>query len=119
MAHTGLDLASLYFTGEYSDCVLISQEGEELRGHRIVIGQHANFKALIDSAPGPDRRIQFSEPTKVLQRVLEWMYGVEWPSRIGDATTARVGVELMNIMGTCRAAEHASVVNICYLTCAY
>ena len=112
MAPLGPDLPSLYLSGDYSDCTLISQEGEELRAHRIVVGQHQRFKDLIDVAEGPEFRIRLDEPTKVVQRVLEWMYGIEWPYVGGDGSTTAAGtgagVKLLQIMGACRAAEKVS-----------
>ena len=97
-----VNLPKLYATGEFSDCTFISSSGEEFPAHRFLFASYPVLKDLI----AHDARVQLSESTETVERLLRWVYGVEWmatesvqPTRIG------VGKELGDVMGVCAAAE--------------
>ena len=96
-----VDLPKLYETGEFTDCTFVSLEGEEFPAHRFLFGQYPRLKELI----AQDRRVQLREPTEVVERMLRWLYGVQWVTEDVQPTRMGIGKELMDIMGLCDAAE--------------
>ena len=99
-----VDLPRLYATGEFANCAFVSAAGEEFPAHRFLFGQYPHLKDLI----ARDRRVQLPESTEVVERMLRWMYGVEWVPDNVQPTRMGVGKELMDIMGLCDAAEKVS-----------
>ena len=99
-----INLAKLYACGEFSDCTLISSSGDEFEAHRLLLGQYPCFKHLLTE----HRRVQLSEPTEVVERMLRWLYGVEWAPANIQSTRKDIGQELADIMNLCDAAKKVS-----------
>lgn len=98
-------LASLYESGRYADCTIVSGQGDSFEAHRFVLSQCPQLTELIDD----DRVIHLTESTEVTERLLRWMYGVEWPEINIELTRAGSGDELMEILSVCDAAEKVSL----------
>lgn len=94
------NLSNLYLTGEYSDCMFISANGVEHLAHRVILSRYAHLKRLVDLAKVPERHVHLPESTQVVERMLQWIYGVDW---VQGAIHA--GAELMDVMGLCDAAK--------------
>lgn len=100
-----VDLPKLYDTGEFSDCTFVSSGGEEFPAHRFLFSQCPRLKDLI----ARERRVQLPESTEVVERMLRWLYGVEWVPENVQPTRMGVGKELMDVMGLCDAAGKVGV----------
>jgi hypothetical protein len=98
-------LAKLYTTGQYADCIVISAQDEVFRAHRNVLSQYPQLMEAMDG----DDRIHLTESTKVTERLLEWMYGVERPE---IKVEPGVVSELMYILELCDAAEKVYLLSI-------
>ena len=109
MDRTGVDLPALYASGEYTDCIFKTSDGFELAAHRLVVGQYARFKDLIAQAEQPRCVVPLDASKVVVERILQWMYRVEWTQNIGQAPTTSVGAELLQMMQLCDAAGKVSV----------
>ena len=98
-------LAKLYETEQYADCTILSARGHKFRAHRFVLSQ---YPLLTESSEGDNNCVRLSESTEVTERLLRWMYGVNWPKITIQPTRAGVGAELMEVLSLCDAAEKVS-----------
>ena len=101
-------LPTVYATGEFADCTVISASGEEFPAHRLVLAQFPRLKELV----AVDRRVQLPESTEVVERVLRYMYEADLAPTPDDVQPTRkaVGRELMDVMGLVEAARKVSTV---------
>ncbi|KAK3680551.1 hypothetical protein LTR37_021177 [Vermiconidia calcicola] len=96
-------LPTVYATGEFADCTVISASGEKFPAHRLVLAQFPRLKELV----AVDRRVQLPESTEVVERVLRYMYEADLAPTPDDVQPTRkaVGRELMDVMGLVEAAR--------------
>ena len=98
------DLQAAYASREFVDCTFVSADGVDHPAHLFVIRLYPRLKELVVHAVEcPDCRVHLTESEQVVDRMLQWMYGVEWASR-----RVGTGADLMDIMGLCDAAEKVS-----------
>lgn len=104
-----LDLPTLYRTKEFADCTLIALNGGEFLAHRVVVGQSLRLKDLVAGVEGQvqGRRVQLHETAEVVERMLQWMYGITWAENV-QTTTKDKAKELVHAMGVADAAEKVS-----------
>jgi hypothetical protein len=96
------ELARLYTTGEFANCMFISADGQEFNAHRFMLSQYPHLKALIDE----NNHIHLGESTEATERLLRWMYGLDnWKTDNIQPTKEGVGKELTEIMSLCDAAQ--------------
>ena len=96
-----VDLPAIFATGEFADCAIVSADGEEFAVHRLVISQYPRLKDLVTQ----NRHVRLSESTEVVERMLRWMYGVDWQPDDLEPTRKGVGRELTCVVELCDAAE--------------
>lgn len=99
------DLPTLFHTKEYTDCTLIASNGVEFAAHRIVVAQYAGLKEQLAELTG--FRIQLSEPANVVDRMLQWMYNIPWPT-IEEDNSELVAQDLLLVMAAVDAATKVS-----------
>lgn len=98
-------LTKLYTTAEFADCVIVSAQNQKFKAHRFVLSQYPHLTELLDD----DDRIHLTESTEVTERLLRWIYGVDWPEIDVQPTRLGVGKELMDIMSLCDAAQKVNL----------
>ena len=96
-----VNLAKLYNTREFADCTFVSSEGQKFEAHRFLLSQYPRLKELIDE----DQRLKLTESTEVTERLVRWLYGLEWEPENVQPTRVGIGKELTDIISLCGAAE--------------
>ena len=91
-----VQLARLYETGEFADCEFITTANETLKAHRFLLTQYPRLKLLMDQAD--HNRVSLTESVGVTQRLLQWMYGVDWAFHDIKQSSAGVSKELVEMM---------------------
>ena len=99
-----VNLAKLYASGEFADCTFVSSEGQKFEAHRFLLSQYPRLKELIDE----DHRLKLTESTEVAERLVRWLYGLDWEPENVQPTRVGIGKELTDIISLCEAAEKVS-----------
>ena len=73
------DFKAFFNSAEYSDLTIISSDGREYKAHRVVL---ANLSPELNELVSQAEHgfVQFEEPGNVVEMLLQWCYGVEWPA---------------------------------------
>ena len=98
-----VDLPRIYATGEFADCVFVAADGTEFPAHRLVVGRFPRLKALL--AQAQDRRVSMDESKDVVDRLLKWVYGLDWDEGADDLSVEGLGKTLGAGSGLVEAAE--------------
>ena len=100
-----VNLRGIYTSGEFSDCTVVSSDEIEFSAHRLVIAQFPRIKDLLEQQGDGAYRAELAISSKVVDRMLKWMYGVGWEVIGAEAKTSDVSTELVELMDLCAAAR--------------